>query len=210
MNFALQARPAGQVAGFWGIAAPGIDRPEKRQRSVLHDGMRISACAYLEVSLMKARVAAAAMLLTMTVPSAFATVRISDDRGGQIGDYLAKYHALRENGERVDDRRHLRVGMHDAVGRHSAEPDLRHAARGAGLSLRLDANVRGRADQQRGQLLPVVELSAPCAQVDHPARRIADADHLSERGEIGRDVSALSLTDSGNAADRKFIFRSRE
>ncbi len=50
---------------------------------------------------MRARVAAAAMLLTMNVSSASATVRISDDRGGQIGDYLAKYHALRENGEQV-------------------------------------------------------------------------------------------------------------
>ena len=53
---------------------------------------------------MKARVAAAAMLvlLTMNVASAFATVRISDDRGGQIGDYLSKYHALREAGDRVE------------------------------------------------------------------------------------------------------------
>jgi hypothetical protein len=50
---------------------------------------------------MRARVAAAAMLLTMNVSSASATVRISDDRGGQIGDYLAKYRALRENGEQV-------------------------------------------------------------------------------------------------------------
>ena len=50
---------------------------------------------------MKARAVAAAMLLTMNVASALATVKISDDRGGQIGDYLAKYHALRENGERV-------------------------------------------------------------------------------------------------------------
>ena len=50
---------------------------------------------------MKARVAAVAMLLTMNVSSAFAMMRISDDRGGQIGDYLARYHALRENGERV-------------------------------------------------------------------------------------------------------------
>ena len=50
---------------------------------------------------MKARVVAAAMLLTMNVSSASATVRISDDRGGQIGDYLNKYHALRENGEQV-------------------------------------------------------------------------------------------------------------
>jgi len=50
---------------------------------------------------MKARAVAVAMLLTMSASSALATVRISDDRGGQIGDYLAKYHALRENGERV-------------------------------------------------------------------------------------------------------------
>ena len=51
---------------------------------------------------MKARAVAAAMLLTMNVSSAFATMRISDDRGGQIGDYLAKFHALRENGDRVE------------------------------------------------------------------------------------------------------------
>jgi hypothetical protein len=51
---------------------------------------------------MRARVAAVAMLLMMmNVSSASATVRISDDRGGQIGDYLAKYHALRENGDQV-------------------------------------------------------------------------------------------------------------
>jgi hypothetical protein len=56
----------------------------------------------MEVSLMKARVAATAILLTMSVSPVLATVRISDDRGGQIGDYLAKYHALRENGERVE------------------------------------------------------------------------------------------------------------
>src|SRR5580704_11739588 len=92
--------------------------------------------------------------------------------------------------------------MHDAVGGHSAEPDLRHAARGAGLSLGLDADVRGRADQQRGQLLPVVELSARRSQMDHPARRIAFTDHLSERGGIDRDVSALSLTGGGKTADQ--------
>ena len=52
---------------------------------------------------MKASAAAAAMLtlLALNVSSAFATVRISDDHGGQIGDYLSKYHALRENGEQV-------------------------------------------------------------------------------------------------------------
>jgi hypothetical protein len=53
---------------------------------------------------MKARVAVAAVLalLTTNVSSAFATVRISDDHGGQIGDYLNKYHALRETGDRVE------------------------------------------------------------------------------------------------------------
>jgi hypothetical protein len=57
-----------------------------------------------EGSPMKARVAAAAMLvlLTMNVSSAYATVRISDDRGGQIGNYLDKYRALRESGDRVE------------------------------------------------------------------------------------------------------------
>ena len=50
---------------------------------------------------MKARVVAAAMLLTMGVASAFATVRISDDRGGQIGQYLETFALLRSSGERV-------------------------------------------------------------------------------------------------------------
>src|ERR1700724_2932411 len=97
--------------------------------------------------------------------------------------------------------------MHDAAGGHSAKPDLRHAARGAGVSLRLDADVRGRADQQRGQLLSVVELSARRAQVDHPARRIACTDHLSERGGIDGDVSALSLIGGDKTADRSIYLR---
>src|ERR1700676_1959337 len=92
--------------------------------------------------------------------------------------------------------------MHDAVGGHSPESDRRPAARGAGVSLGLDADVRGRADQQRGQLLSVVELSARRAQVDHPARRIACTDHLSERGGIDADVSALPLTGRGTTADQ--------
>jgi hypothetical protein len=48
-----------------------------------------------------AAVAIPLVMLALSVSSASATVRISDDRGGQIGDYLAKYHALRENGDRV-------------------------------------------------------------------------------------------------------------
>jgi hypothetical protein len=50
---------------------------------------------------MKARVVIAAMLLMISNPPGSATVRISDDHGGRIGDYLAKYQALRLSGERV-------------------------------------------------------------------------------------------------------------
>src|SRR5580658_10294849 len=51
---------------------------------------------------MKARAALAAMFLMTSIAAASATVRISDDSGGQIGDYLAKYSALRLSGERVE------------------------------------------------------------------------------------------------------------
>ena len=43
-----------------------------------------------------------AMLLMLCVTAAFADVRILDDSGGQIGQYLAKYQALRVSGERVE------------------------------------------------------------------------------------------------------------
>jgi hypothetical protein len=48
------------------------------------------------------RAALAAMLLMTGIASASATVRIYDDPGGQIGNYLAKYRALRLSGERVE------------------------------------------------------------------------------------------------------------
>jgi hypothetical protein len=52
---------------------------------------------------MKAQVISAALFLVMIgMASAFAHVRIHDDRGGQIGAYLARYHALRVSGERVE------------------------------------------------------------------------------------------------------------
>jgi hypothetical protein len=49
---------------------------------------------------MKAHAISAAMLM-VNVAYASATVRISDDAGGQIGDYAAKYRALRSSGETV-------------------------------------------------------------------------------------------------------------
>lgn len=51
---------------------------------------------------MKARAALAAMVLIAGMAAASATVRIADDSGGQIGDYLSKFKALRESGERVE------------------------------------------------------------------------------------------------------------
>jgi hypothetical protein len=42
------------------------------------------------------------VLLMLSVSWASATVRITDDRGGQIGQYLSKYRGLRENGDRVE------------------------------------------------------------------------------------------------------------
>jgi hypothetical protein len=54
---------------------------------------------------MKARMSAVTIplvLLMLSILSASATVRITDDGGGQIGEYLTKYHALRKNGDRVE------------------------------------------------------------------------------------------------------------
>src|SRR5260370_35664000 len=48
---------------------------------------------------MKTRAMSATILLLMSLSSAFPTVRIYDDRGGQIGEYLAKFQALRMSGE---------------------------------------------------------------------------------------------------------------
>jgi len=42
-----------------------------------------------------------ALLLSMSMASASATVKIYDDQGGQIGEYLDRYHALRASGEHV-------------------------------------------------------------------------------------------------------------
>lgn len=51
---------------------------------------------------MKAQAILAAMLIATSIGSASASVRITDDLGGQIGDYLARFRALRLSGERVE------------------------------------------------------------------------------------------------------------
>jgi hypothetical protein len=49
---------------------------------------------------MKVHAISAAMPM-VNIAYASATVRISDDAGGEIGDYVAKYRALRSSGETV-------------------------------------------------------------------------------------------------------------
>lgn len=51
---------------------------------------------------MTVRAAFAAVILMTSITAASAGVRISDDPGGQIGNYLAKFRAIRLSGERVE------------------------------------------------------------------------------------------------------------
>lgn len=51
---------------------------------------------------MKARAVLTVVFLVMVITAASATVKVYDDPGGQIGNYLAKYRALRSSGERVE------------------------------------------------------------------------------------------------------------
>jgi hypothetical protein len=50
---------------------------------------------------MKARAMSAATIMMMSMSSVSAAVRIYDDLGGQIGEYLSKYQALRVSGQQV-------------------------------------------------------------------------------------------------------------
>jgi hypothetical protein len=51
---------------------------------------------------MKSPAALTVLFLMTGIAAASAAVRIYDDPGGQIGDYLAKFRALRSSGERVE------------------------------------------------------------------------------------------------------------
>src|ERR1700739_1047780 len=50
---------------------------------------------------MKMPVVSGLVVLMMSLASAAGAMTISDDQGGRIGDYLAKYKAIRMSGERV-------------------------------------------------------------------------------------------------------------
>ncbi len=150
---------------------------------------------------MKARVAAAAMLalLTTNVLSASAAVRISDDRGGQIGDYLNKYHALRETGDRVEidgtcasactmllgviPRNRICVTPRAVLAFHSA----------------WTPTSEGEQISSAGNYYLWSNYPPAVRKWIIAARRIARADYLSERAGIGCDVSGLSLIDEERA-----------
>ena len=51
---------------------------------------------------MRIRTFLAALVMSSAVWGSAAAVTIDDDGGGRIGTYLAKYHALRASGERVE------------------------------------------------------------------------------------------------------------
>ena len=51
---------------------------------------------------MRKRAIPAAIVLLLGLLPAAAAIRIGDDGGGQIGAYLAKFHALRASGERIE------------------------------------------------------------------------------------------------------------
>lgn len=50
---------------------------------------------------MSARAVLAVVLMTISLASPAAAMRISDDQGGQIGEYLARFKALKLSGERI-------------------------------------------------------------------------------------------------------------
>ena len=144
--------------------------------------------------------AAAFLIVAMNLASAKATVRISDDNGGQIGKYLDRFPRRARTRRQGRDRRRLRLGLHHVAWRHPAQPHLRDAARRARFPLGLGSDVDGSAKQQCRQRLSVGELSGRRAQVDCPAWRAARADHLFERTRTDGNVSALSLTAAAKRA----------
>jgi hypothetical protein len=80
-------------------------RPDKHKRfseTGNKSGHRPITVLKPQEDFMTARTVAAALVLTMSIASAPAAVRIFDDRGGRIGDYLVKYHALRLADQRVE------------------------------------------------------------------------------------------------------------
>ena len=80
-----------------------------------------------------------AALLACGISSASATMRIAEDRGGQIGQYLQTFGAVRESGERVVIDGNCLSACTLVLGLIPKRPHLRDAARAARLPRRLDA-----------------------------------------------------------------------
>ena len=93
-------------------------------------------------------VLAAALLATALSPAS-ATMRIAEDRGGQIGHYLQAFALLRSSGERVVIDGNCLSACTLVLGLIPHESDVRHAARALRIPRRLDAGRRRPSGNQR-------------------------------------------------------------
>jgi hypothetical protein len=137
---------------------------------------------------MKARAAFAAMFLITSIATASATVRIYDDTGGQIGDYLAKFRALRLSGQRVEIDGTCASACTILLGtiphnRICVTPRAVLEFHSAWDPTPSGGEVASRAGNQF--------LSQPSAQVDQSPRRIEFSHHQAERRRLSLDVSCL-------------------
>ena len=134
------------------------------------------------------------MLLMMSIASGSATIRISDDHGGQIGGYLARYQAVRLSSERavidricasactmllgIIPRNRICVTSRAILEFHAAwDPAPGGTSEVSGASNRLLWSSYPRD-----------------LQVHQPSRRIAAPNHLPARVRSVSNVSNLSLS----------------
>ena len=89
----------------------------------------------------------AALLASAVVPAS-ATMRIAEDRGGQIGHYLQAFAVLRSTGENVVIDGNCLSACTLVLGLIPNEQDLRHRKRPLRLPRRLDARPRRPARHQ--------------------------------------------------------------
>ena len=75
---------------------------------------------------MRAHLIIAAVVSALTLTSASATVIISDDIGGKMQDYTARFRQVRELRRVRRYRRYMRFGLHNGARTGSERPNLRH------------------------------------------------------------------------------------
>ena len=91
-----------------------------------------------------------AILAVVLAADAGAAVRISNDKGGQIGPYLDAYVSLRKTGQRVIIDGPCLSACTIVLGRHAARPHLCDAARAARLSRRMESGAQWPPGAQPG------------------------------------------------------------